>query len=36
MRGAQPMSRSIFIVAGAGWVLGILCLFLGMKSPPQE
>jgi ATPases with chaperone activity, ATP-binding subunit len=25
MRGAQPMSRSIFIVAGAGWVLGILC-----------
>ncbi|MGB9350107.1 MAG: hypothetical protein WCB61_09480, partial [Pseudolabrys sp.] len=36
MRGAQPMSRSIFIMAGAGWVLGILCLFLGMKSPPQE
>jgi hypothetical protein len=31
MRGAQPMSRSIFIVAGAGWVLGILCLFLGMR-----
>ena len=36
MRGAQPMSRSIFIIAGAGWVLGILCFFLAMKSPRQE
>ena len=25
------MSRSIFIIAGAGWVLGILCFFLAMK-----
>ena len=32
MRGAQPMSRSIFIIASAGWVLGILCFFLAMKS----
>jgi hypothetical protein len=36
MRGAQPMSRSIFIIAGAGWVLGIVCIFLAMKSPRQE
>ncbi|MGA7020691.1 MAG: hypothetical protein WBZ25_27420, partial [Pseudolabrys sp.] len=36
MRGAQPMSKAIFVVAGAGWVLGIFCFFLAMKSPPQE
>jgi hypothetical protein len=30
------MSKTIFVIAGAGWVLGILCFFLAMKSPPQE
>ena len=36
MRGTQPMSRAIFVIAGAGWVLGILCFFLAMKARPQE
>jgi hypothetical protein len=36
IRAGQPMSRSIIIMAGAGWVLGILCFFLALKSPPQE
>ena len=35
IRGAQPMPKAIFVVAGAGWVLGILCFFLGMKVRPQ-
>ena len=35
-RGGQPMSKPIFVIAGAGWVLGILFFFISMKSPPQE
>jgi hypothetical protein len=30
------MPKAIFVVAGAGWVLGILCFFLAMKVRPQE
>ena len=30
------MSKAIIVMAGAGWVLGILCFFLALKSPPQE
>jgi hypothetical protein len=36
IRGTQPMPKAIFVVAGAGWVLGILCFFLAMKRRPQE
>jgi hypothetical protein len=36
IRGAQPMPKAIFVVAGAGWVLGILCIFRAMKRRPQE
>jgi hypothetical protein len=36
MRGGQPMSKTIFVIAGAGWVLGIVFFFISMKSPPQE
>ena len=36
IRGAQPMSKEIFVMAGAAWVLGIVFFFLAMRMPPQE
>ena len=36
IRGAQPMPKAIFVMAGAGWVLGIFFFFLAMKFRPQE
>ena len=36
IRGAQPMPRAMFVMAGAGWVLGLICLFLAIRARPQE
>ena len=35
IRGAQPMPRAMFVMAGAGWVLGLICLFLAIRVRPQ-
>ena len=31
IRGAQPMSKAIFVTAGACWVLALICFFLAIK-----
>jgi hypothetical protein len=36
IRGAQPMSKAIFVTAGACWVIGVICFFLAIRVPPQE
>ena len=36
IRGASPMPRWIFVMAGAGWVLGLICLFLAISVRPQQ
>ena len=36
IRGAQPMPRAMFVMAGAGWVLGLICLFLAISVRPQQ
>jgi hypothetical protein len=35
-RGAQPTPKAIFVMAGAGWVLGMLFFFFAMRIRPRE
>ena len=36
IRGAQPMPTAIFVMAGACWVLALICFFLAIRVRPQE
>lgn len=36
IRGAEPMSKAIFVTAGACWVLALICFFLAIRVRPQE